>query len=293
MAEQLLSDSAAPHNGGFPGSGQAPHDAGLFSTTLKSALRTPAFIVGSPRSGTSILVNGLLAGGYNGYREGNFLTLLRVIEIAADRHRATFGPPSPKVLAGSVNWDHLKADLFDVLKLHVDALNPVSPWLDKTGNPEMIEAIPLLVRLWPGAGFIFAKRRAIENVASRLKKFPEHGFEYHCRDWARNMAAWRLVRNELGDRCVEIDQQDIARAPGEVAGKLAAFLGAGVEAQERMKRTFTRDRPQETEAGSSARIMNLQDTGWTTQQREIFLRLCGPELEHYGYRLDAAYSTAA
>jgi hypothetical protein len=239
------------------------------------------------------LVNGLLAGGYNGYREGNFLTLLRVIEVVTDRHRATFGTPAGKVLAGCLNWDNLKADLFDVLKLHVDALNPASPWLDKTGNPEMIEAIPLLMRLWPAAGFIFAKRRAIENVVSRLKKFPEHGFEYHCRDWARNMAAWRAVRDQLGARCVEVDQQDIARGPGEVAGKLASFLGLGSEARERMQRTFARDRPQETEAGSSMRVLDIRDTGWTAQQREIFLRLCGPEMDHYGYRLDTAYSAVA
>ena len=33
----------------------------------------PVFVVGSPRSGTSILVDALFSAGYKGFREGSFL----------------------------------------------------------------------------------------------------------------------------------------------------------------------------------------------------------------------------
>lgn len=257
-----------------------------------STLQTPVFIVGSPRSGTSILTAGLLSAGYNGYREGNFLTLLRQFENLADRHKATYGQATDMVLAGRVDWEAFKNDLFDVFKHHIDTLNPAAPWMDKTGNPEMIEAIPQLLKLWPSAVFIFAKRRAIENVLSRMKKFPGHTFEYHCRDWARNMAAWRAIRHKPGVRYIEIDQQEIIRDPQDVAAKLSDFLQAGPEARGRVQKTFASDRPQQTSEGSAAHVATLETVGWTAQQRDIFLRLCWPEMEQFNYSATDSYWAA-
>ncbi len=37
----------------------------------------PLFIVGSPRSGTSVLVDAAFAAGFKGFREGNLLGLLQ------------------------------------------------------------------------------------------------------------------------------------------------------------------------------------------------------------------------
>ena len=248
--------------------------------------------MGSPRSGTSILINGLIAAGYTGFREGNFLTLMRVFEAAAERHEAGFGKGSDKVMATMLDWTAFKADIASVFKRHVDALNPVSPWMDKSGNPEMIEAIPAISKLWPTSVFIFAKRRGIENVASRLKKFPGHGFEYHCRDWSRNMTAWRSQRGHLGARGIEVDQQEILRSPKLVAAKLADFLGAGIEARQRITDTFTKERPQETESGSAGRVTGLNGTGWTADQRDTFLRLCWQEMDSFHYSLDENYWAA-
>jgi hypothetical protein len=259
------------------------------STSPVSQLRTPVFIVGSPRSGTSILINGMIAAGYTGFREGNFLTLMRVFEAAADRHRAGFANGSDKVLATMINWDAFKGEIFETFKRHVDALNPSAPWMDKTGNPEMIEAIPQLRKLWPNAIFIFAKRRGIENVTSRLKKFPGHGFDYHCKDWAKNMAAWRAVRDHLGESGIEIDQQEIIRSPHDVAAKLAIFLNAGEQARDRIQQTFLEDRPQETTVGSASRVIDLDETGWTSEQRDTFLRLCYSEMEAFHYSTGRSY----
>jgi Sulfotransferase family len=255
----------------------------------ESSLNSPVFIVGSPRSGTSILINGLMAAGYKGFREGNFLTLLRMFQISAQRHRTIFGTNVDKVLAGRIDWPAFINDISLVFKRHVDALNPVSPWVDKTGNPEMIEAIPQIRLLWPSAVFIFAKRRAIENISSRVKKFPEHTFEYHCRDWSRNMAAWRAVRDQVGLRGIEIDQQDIIRSPELVAARLGDILGAGPEARERIRATFTKDRPQQTEQGSAARVVSMDSVAWNAEQREIFLRLCWPEMVQFNYSANESY----
>src|SRR3954469_5424274 len=168
----------------------------------------PVFIIGSPRSGTSALIGALLGVGYNGYREGNFLQLMPMIGAMIDRHFATFGQDGAEVLVTHVDPKALKEAINEVFAGFVNRLHPNPPWVDKSGNPEMIGAIPALMKLWPDSHFVFAKRRAIENIVSRLKKFSQHNFEYHCRDWARNMQAWRIMRDNVPKASrLEVDQQ--------------------------------------------------------------------------------------
>ncbi len=265
------------------------HLAPLKAPLSQNGLQSPTFIVGSPRSGTSILVNAVMAAGYNGFREGNFLGLMRVFETMADRHRMAFGQGSGKVLAAQIDWDRFKEDIFQVFKHHVDTSNPTPPWMDKSGNPEMIELIPHVMRLWPTSIFIFARRRGIENVLSRVKKFPAHNFEYHCRDWARNMSAWRLVKDQVGQRGMEIDQQEMICNPAGSAERLARFLNAGSEASEKVMRTFTHDRPQQTSEGSAAQRASLDTVNWSADEKDAFVRLCGPEMELARYSMGLEY----
>ncbi|HYZ33569.1 MAG TPA: sulfotransferase [Crenalkalicoccus sp.] len=253
--------------------------------------RSPIFIVGSPRSGTSILVDLMLAAGYHGYREGMFLSLMSGLAQAVDRHFSIFAQPgTQQVLISVVDQAALKRRIFEIFREVTEEKNSEEPWFDKTGNPEMIETIPILRELWPECGFIFAKRRGIENIASRIKKFPEHSFEYHCRDWAKNMAAWRRRRTELPEEIRrEVDQQDMIQKPEAVADELIALLGVEPGRREPLIETLRSNRPQQTEQGSAARVKSLVTVGWTPQQTEVFLKLCEEEITAYGYSLTDSY----
>ena len=68
------------------------------------------------------------------------------------------------------------------------------------------------------------------------------------------------------------------------------FLGfAGPEARERIRATFTKDRPQQTEQGSAARVVSMDSVAWNAGQREIFLRLCWPEMVQFNYSANESY----
>ena len=251
---------------------------------------SPVFIVGSPRSGTSILTSALLRAGYNGFYEGNYLSLIRVVERVVDRHFQTFRAPSPKVLTSQVDPAALKLALADVMIDAAERLHPEEPWLDKTGGPEMIEAIPVLRARFPHSRYVFAKRRAIENLVSRVIKFPHLSFEYHCGDWARTMAAWRALKQAAPwADLTEVDQREIATEPARVAARLCAFLDMPADAAARMERAFSQQRPQETEAGSSMRVLSLASTGWSPEQISIFEKICTAEMEIEGYSTDDSY----
>jgi hypothetical protein len=255
------------------------------------SMRHPVFIVGSPRSGTSALVDAVRSSGYKGFSEGNFLSLLHGVNEIVDRHYGWFPGDHKAVLLSNVDKNELKGKLFEILRATANRLNPEEPWFDKTGNPEMILAIPILLRLWPNAVFLFSKRRGIENLLSRTVKFPGHPFEYHCADWARNMSAWRTIREKIPPGCyLEVEQRRMVHCPEEAARELCAFLGVSETVWPGVARVMATHRPQETMNGTAARTSSLEESGWTNGQIETFLKHCGREMEAYGYTLDERYS---
>ncbi len=246
--------------------------------------KSPVFIVGSPRSGTSALVKALVTVGYRGYNEGNFLPLMRIIDRTIDNHFSIFGKPNPNRLASQIDRGQLQDGIHTLFRKLAEGAHASALWFDKSGHAEMIPAIPTLRRLWPASVYVFCKRRAIENVASRLKKFPAQDFERHCAGWAKIMASWRAVRAELpAEVYLEVDQQDLIRDTEVVSRKLAELLQLDHEQQRTLVKTFKSRRPQETTKGSAAQMYSLETIGWSEAQLATFRRYCGPEMEAYGY----------
>ncbi len=252
--------------------------------------KSPVFIVGSPRSGTSVLVRALASIGYHGYNEGNFLPLMNTIDRAVENHFSIFGKPNPHVLAAQIDPKILKNRIENIFKDLTDHLNVGPLWFDKSGNAEMIRAIPALRRLWPDSVYIFAKRRAIENVVSRVKKFPAHNFEHHCADWAKNMAAWRKVREELPTNAyLEVDQQAMIRDTEATSAKISDFLDLDHRQLEALVSIFKSRRPQESTEGSALKTYSLENLGWSEAELAIFKKHCDPEMKAYGYGPGSEY----
>jgi hypothetical protein len=213
-----------------------------------------------------------------------------VIDKAIDYHIGLYGKPNPNVLAAQIDRNVLKSKIEDIFKEMTDNLNVGPLWLDKSGNADMIRSIPTLRRLWPESVFIFAKRRAIENVISRVMKFPAHNFEFHCADWAKIMVAWRKVREKLPSEVyLEIDQQDLIRYTEATSSKLLAFLELEHEKLETLVDMFTSKRPQETTEGSALKTYSLDSVGWSEAELAIFKKHCASEMEAYGYGSGSEY----
>lgn len=268
-------------------------------------MRSPVFIVGSPRSGTSALVSVLSDIGYHGFLEGNFLSLLRHIDLLVDQYYENFPESDKDVMLAHIDKRHVKRKLFEPLRTMVNDLNPKEPWFDKTGTADITLAIPIIRELWPGSVFVFAQRRGIENVISRVKKFPDSPFEFHCADWARNMAAWRTIRPQLPLGCfIEVDQRDMIQQPLRTAQSLCTFLqvdesavpadpsalGGATTALDAACYILTTQRPQESADGTASRISSLAESGWTAEQIETFLKHCEAEMKEFGYTMDEHYS---
>jgi len=247
----------------------------------------PVFIVGSPRSGTTILANTLRRAGYSGFNEGHFISLLTPLKEAIDRQFLQSCAHDANQLLSNVDREGLTQDIFRVLQAIQSRHHADEPWFDKTPDAAMVRAAPFVAALWPCARFIFAKRRAIENIASRLKKFPETSFDNHCRYWSETMAAWRDVRESLN--ALEVDQYDIGHSPAATAARLGAFLGLTQERIAAMASEMATGRPQSTDADSTLRVLSLSSCGWSDVQTRVFKYLCGREMQYYGYTFDERY----
>jgi hypothetical protein len=239
----------------------------------------PVFILGAARSGTSAVAQALLASGaFEGAEEGHVFELMAKLLGCVT---AYYGANGDQYVQGwdtglaRVAPDYFRAGIREMFVRLSRELFPSGRWLDKTPTVGIIQVTPILQEIWPAARFVFMWRGAVDNIASRLRKFPQLSFAAHCEDWASVMRAWLAVRSGLGAAVLEIEQPVLAREPGPVADQLAAFLDLDSLEARRMREALEVDRPEQTGTVFGETI-TLAQTGWTEEQVQIYHAVCGP-----------------
>lgn len=253
---------------------------------------SPIIIIGSPRSGTSILIKAIKAAlGVSGYAEGHFLPLIMmVMKAVEDYYGQRKELTNRKSRAVShIDRDNLEEDILALFRKQYESIMPSDTWIDKTPGVAMIQASPYILRTWPKSRFIFAKRRGIECIASRLRKFPDVPFEKHCHLWKSSMETWLDVRDSLKSCYVEIEQREISLQPVSVAEKLGKFLDLDSNQVEKLQHIFLTERPQFTGSVEEDKAISISETGWTDEQIKIFRKYCGVVSEKYGYSESSSY----
>ena len=246
----------------------------------------PIFIVGLGRSGTSILTRSInKALDINHYGESHVLPVLPKIFLAVEDY---FTKSSAAKLVGTIinDLDHytLIAKIQQVIKQQYQDFFEAQYFVDKTADMPMLETIPYIKQTWPQAKFIFAKRRGIENVASRLQKFPHLSFEQHCQMWKDILIYWQSLRKDMSEwQYIEVDQYDIQNQPASVAQVIAGFLELAPQQGQVLEQTFLQEHPQLTRGNVREKAKSIVEIGWTTEQIEYFNSTCGNTMRAFGY----------
>lgn len=249
---------------------------------------TPVFIIGCVRSGTTAMMEALRTGAdIPGFNEGNVAPLLYALQCTIEKY---YGRISPAYLEEKRHFiaNLPEEDVINSLANTFSALfsqhNPYPIWLDKTPEGStMIRTAPLLVKMFPNAKFIFCKRRAIENILSRQRKFIGAPFKNFCIHWAETMEAWLDIRDVISDNVIEIDQRDMATDPERIAQELKKFLQLSDEQQENIAYTLGHKRFQQTRAAQDENYIDIDNTGWNDEEKSIFQVICTPMMEKFGY----------
>jgi Sulfotransferase family len=253
----------------------------------------PIFIVGSARSGTSAIVLALRNGAnIAGYNEGHYASVLHKLIRTASDHiiEQRQKDRSPEVMMFHVKVDEFTHDIMEMVKRKMEAHFPDKKvWMDKTPDGLMLRIIPYLMVMWPKARFIYCKRRAIENLSSRLRKFTHLTFERNCEHWEAAMSLWLKHRQYIPEnQRIEIDQYEMGVHPTETAERLATFLNLNEDQRVKIEKIFKGDRPEFTGADEQ-KLKGLHDLGWSEEQLEIYNRICAPVNKEYGYSEDSSY----
>jgi len=243
----------------------------------------PILIVGSPRSGTSALALGLSAAGISGYSEGHFLMLFaRIEETIAKYYEVEASNNVPGTLLHALAMDRVVEEYRQTARFMMDNVYDGAPWFDKTAHGGTIENLPFFKSIWPRAKIIFAKRRPIENLESRLRKFSHMSFAEHCNDLKYIFKTWAAIRGQLNG-WVEIDQYDLLHDPAQATKTISDFLGFQENAAAAFRTTIENTHPERT--SESYNTKRFSELNWSQNDKELFVaELDGiMKLFNYGY----------
>jgi len=265
----------------------------VFSLALSidNYIKPLVFITGSPRSGTSVSGNAirdaLNAPGFGENHVSNILS--NTLQELEKTYLNSGSSLSNKSLVGVVNGAVLKASVINSFKALYNNFLTGDYLVDKTPGIPAISSLTSVLEAWPETKIIFCKRRGIENVASRLNKFPGISFDQHCKQWAKTFEVWKKIKRNLveGENYIEIDQFDIQEKPAKVALDLSLFLVKSDELQNQIEKSFKNKRPQKTQEISKPN--SLDNINWTLEQKELFLNHCLDANKEQGYSIDESY----
>ncbi len=250
----------------------------------------PVFVLGPARSGTSALALGLVKSGhFEGYGEGHLLPLALDMLATVDRFYARRQDlRSSDTLLGAVHIETFQRMVRRGFVQMTKAAYPTGRWIDKTPSSAMVRAAPLMREIWPSAKFVFLKRRVIENVSSRRRKFPQETLENHYRDWADVLSAWLSVRDLLGESAIEIEQFEIAHRPEEEAMRIARFLDMPSAASLAFSRALASDQPERTST-QFGQVESIDTLNLTTDEKRELMLTCDPVMIAFGYGYGTEY----
>ena len=265
-------------------------EGGTLDFAMADATQRPVFVLGSARSGTSAMAQALnSATRYKGFGEGHLLDMLPdLLRAVREHYQHRAGKKRLPTLLAAVPQAQSEAVIAQGFAQLMRGLYPSGCWMDKTPGPDMTRAAPSLRQVWPEARFIHMRRRGIENVNSRRRKFPGRSFREHCDDWIESVTAWESARPLLAGVALEVDQLVLAREPDRVVQVLAPFLSLDANEEGRLRQALATDRPERT-SPVFGRPLALADLSWSTEERGLFHDVCGTVMQKLGYALTDDY----
>lgn len=196
----------------------------------------PIFIVGAPRSG-STLVEQILARHSRVHAGGELRAGREAETVAIAWARAEEGEPDPARAAAVLppeGVEVLAAKYRQALEAETGA-TIAGLWTDKM--PDNLFRAPLLARLFPAARFVVTHRHPLDVAASCLMQMftdPAYAYANDPAALVEHMAAQALVMDDLvaapTGRVVEVVYEDLVSAPGTEIPALLAALGLDLEA---------------------------------------------------------------
>jgi Sulfotransferase family len=252
------------------------------------------YVLGSTRSGTSALRNGLAETRFAGYGEGHLVPVLDDMIRMVRRHKAEgLGAHVEGNGLFQLRENVILRHLFHGYEQYLVSQIGARHLMDKTPTIVPIQMAPDLNTFHQKPYFVHCARRHVDNVQSKLKKFPDRTVEQHCREWADCNLAWLSARDRLEGNFVDFDFHDLATDPAAIAARIGDYIALSAEDVEAFTAYLISQRPQASADRDLTRFLKLSDMDWSDDDKQVFTDICGPVGERLGYGLEDYYSASA
>lgn len=268
----------------------------------------PIFVVGSGRSGTSILVQALgehpAIHSFKGEAPLIWMlgTVVGILEFSGERKRKYYTE------ALGVPFDHVYASLRDLafesafgpdlgfrhlLKNAVSLrLNPfrVRCWCAKTFPDQQVALA--LNKLYPSARFIYIHRNGLDVVHSRTQfpGFSDLDFRRHCEDWTESARKYEYLLS--CPQAITVGHADLVSDPHAVFNRIQEFLQLPQHAGPAQFASSTQIHSLSSTTDRAnvdiRQVMQNREKhheNWSREQRDIFRETCSIEMAKLGYAM--------
>lgn len=241
------------------------------------------FLVGAPRSGTSILIFSLKdVFGLSGFGESHVMPVFQRMVHQLRAYVNGFANISDPVMLKKLNRLGLEQYLFEYVRKFYAENFPDDRLIDKTPTGEAVFGLRLIESIFPDARLIATKRNGVEVVSSHLKKF-NSSFEEACHSWLNAMKGLQHARGGCKN-LLEVDQYDFLNAPNDACSRIANHLDAPDRAGP-LAEYFASHEVERSSTHDPKRRLRLADTNWTAAEKETFMKLCGDMMKNFGYQI--------
>lgn len=211
-------------------------------------MKAPIFIIGNPRSGTSIVYKAITKSlQWSGYGESHVMPCLQdiiySIELKRDFQQSLSQSGQETILA-KINLDRMAALNIDYIReSYLNIFDGSTHFVDKTPGAAAAHGWGIIKRCFPGAAILCCYRSPVEVIESSLKKF-DHSSEAAeangaavktiASGWASAMQGIdELMHSTFAKDAILIDQLQLRKNPAAELTKVFDFLGAPPEATQK------------------------------------------------------------
>ena len=255
-----------------PDAGKTPNPEGL-----------KVFIVGSPRSGTSVLLRAIQSQfGLPARGESHVIPALAKAIHELRLYYERFKDSPEDILIHDLPLSEFERALFDRIRQFYGDQFGDRGWVDKTPSDEAVYSAGLIRRVFPDARIIVTNRNGIEVVESYRRKF-NASFEDAARNWASVMRGVEKLTAANPDILV-VDQFDFTNNAGAAGGRIAEYLGRP-ELGGEVAAFLQSNREDKLSGHDWSRRVTLDDVDWSEKDCATFVEICGTQMEQAGFAL--------
>ena len=272
---------------------------------VKRCFHNPIFIVGTGRSGTSVLLQALgkhpeiLAMPGEAPLLTTFGSIGYLFEEAEEKnyYNASLRMPKDRL------YEKLQQMCFEIAGGDNYAIKTIIAsfkdgegwpwkkkfWCCKTFPPQIIANG--LRQLFPAAKFVYILRNGLDVVQSMTKFHGFHDREFitHCASWNGSIDTYRYLL--ACDVAIVVRHEELVAQPAEVFEKIFNLLGIETHANSvkfvRTTLVHPLDMPN-TQVSSAGKVLLARDppySKWSSEQKDVFKNICGEAMHEAGYEI--------